>query len=53
MNNNGNINQSDYIPRSLRSTTLAEKLNNFKSIQNFMKLFSDLIDGIFYFLKCH
>ena len=51
MNNNDNINQSDYIPRSLRSTTLAEKLNNFKSIQNFMKLFSDLIDGIFYFFE--
>ena len=41
----------DYRPRSRRVITLDDKLNNIKSIQNFMKIYSDLVDGLFYFLK--
>eukprot|EP00943_MAST-04B_sp_MAST-4B-sp1_P005554 g5554.t1 len=46
-----NRKNDNYTPRSLRRITLSEKLHNFKSIQNFMKLFSDLVDGIFYFFE--
>lgn len=41
----------DYVPRSRRGISLDDKLNNFKSIQNFMKIFSDLVDGLFYFFE--
>ena len=41
----------DYRPRSRRVITLDDKLNNIKSIQNFMKIYSDLVDGLFYFFE--
>ena len=41
----------DYIPRSRKVITLDDKLNNIKSIQNVMKIYSDLVDGLFYFFE--